>query len=171
MKWIMSLIILLIISGCKQNTVYIRTHNTDMLIEQIVLSSVVYNTHYSLPDSIEPPILIYRYSDLMCEGCVFEDLENLKDFQKEIGKDRILVLADFNNFRINMVRHRYELESFNYRILPTKSLIIPVNETEGLKPYFALLNSDFKLEMVFFPKKGFNEITQAYLKEVEKRLL
>ncbi len=131
---------------------------------------MVYNSHFYLPESYEKPKLIYRYSDFMCGGCIFEDLENLKDFQKKIGKDHILVFPDFNNNRRNLVRHRYELAAFNYHVLSADSLVIPMYETDGARQYFAVVDCDGKLEMVFFPKRGHSAITLAYFKEVEKRL-
>lgn len=161
------------LNGCRKNESHKETNidiTSERLLEQVFLSSKIYNTPFYVPENYEAPKLIYRYSDSMCEGCVFEDLENLKDFQGKIGKDHILVFPAFNNDRRNLVRHRYELAVFNYRVLSTDSLIIPVHEIEGYRQYFAVMNCDGKLEMVFFPKRGHSTITQAYFAEVEKRL-
>jgi hypothetical protein len=106
----------------------------------------------------------------MCEGCIFEDLENLKVLQKQIGKDRILVLPSFSNNSRNRARLLYELADFNYRVISLTSLVIPTLEARGPLPYFAVINSQGNVEMVFFPRLGYSTFTQAYFKEVEKRL-
>jgi len=130
-----------------------------MMIRQILLSSSVYNSHFSLPDSIEKPVLVYRYSDNMCEGCIFEDLENLKIFQNKIGKNRILILPAYN--RQNLARLLYELADFNYKNITVESLSVLSQQ------YFAVINNNDKVEMVFFPMMGYSSITQAYFNEVE----
>jgi len=74
--WLKCILILLTLNSCKRSENFGLTNTTDcLLMEQIVLSSIVYNSLYSISDTIKTPMLIYRYSDSMCKGCVFEDLE------------------------------------------------------------------------------------------------
>ena len=91
-------------------------------------------------------------------------------FKKKIGKDRILVLPYFPEDRSSRARLNTELGDFNYQNISTDLLTIPVHEIDGAKSYFAIMDGDGKLEMIFFPQKEHSAITQAYFKEVEKRL-
>ena len=163
------LLLFLGFNSCKQNIDHKQLYITELMMDQILLSSQVYNS-FSLPDSFKKNVFLYRYSEDICEVCIFEDLENLKILQKKIGKDRIFVLSAFSNYRQNKVRKHYELRDFNNYNISSDSLVVPVHKTEGSKPYFAIMNSDGKLEMVFFPKKGYSSNTREYFKEVEKRL-
>ena len=106
----------------------------------------------------------------MCFSCIMEDLMVLRDFQKQIGKDRVLVLPAYPDDRGSKARLNTELADFNFHNISTDSLTIPIRENEGAKSYFALMNSDGKLEMVYFPVRGHPTITQAYFEKVEKRL-
>ena len=163
-------LIFLAFNCCKQNANHKQLHITEIIIEQIILSSIVHNSLFSIPDSIELPILIYRYSDDMCAGCIFEDLENLKTFQNKIGKDRILVLPAFDNNARNRARMLYELVDFNYRNFPLSSMVIPILDTMESQQYFAVINSNGEIDMVFFPKMGYSAITKAYFEKVEERI-
>jgi len=61
--------------------------------------------------------------------------------------------------------------NFNYRNLPKDSLCIPTSEQDSIeKRYFALINGDDEIEMIFFPRKDHQELTRLYFTEISKRL-
>jgi hypothetical protein len=144
----------------------------EMYLEQVLLASNVYNSFISnrLEFNSKLPILIYRYSYDMCQACVYKDLEMLNSFQGRIGKENILVLPSFPENRSYMIQLKNDLASFNYKNMPVDSLSIPTDEIEGSKRYFALINNEGNIEMVFFPRKGQNQRTRIYFNEIEKRL-
>jgi hypothetical protein len=135
------------------------------------MSSQIYQASANKPRLGENrSVLIYRYSDAMCETCVFEDLTELQTFQETIGKDNILVLSAYPNDRNGRIRAANELAYFNHRNISMDSLIVPMSETDGHKRYFALINEKGDIEMAFFPRRGKPELTRMYFKEIGKRL-
>ena len=158
--------------GCKKpaHTSQIIEYAPEIVMEQINFSSDVYHSSIDMLWFQKLPIIIYRYSWNMCNSCIIDDLMELRDFQKRIGKDHILVLPAYPDERKSKARLNNELADFSYQNISIDLLIIPIHETEGTKPYFAMVNNVGKLEMVFFPKRSHTVITQAYFKEVEKRL-
>lgn len=169
--WVIYLCCIILSAGCKKPVRKDETCATlEIILNQVILSSEIYQSNdYRLPDHKEM-LFIYRYSEHICPSCVIEDLIALRDFQDKIGKDRIIILPAFSEDRSSEARLHTELADFNYQNILPDSLIVPKHETKGDKAYFAVITGDGKLEMVFFPVKGRSDITQAYLKEVEKRL-
>lgn len=159
----------ILFTGCKES-VKTKQFAPKFLMEQVLLSSEVYHSSVCSLGLYDAPILVYRYSGNMCHSCIIENLMELRDFQERTGKDHILVLPAFPEDRGGKARLNTELADFNYLNISPDSLALPIHEIEGAKPYFAVLNSDGKLEMVFFPQAGRPEITQAYFREVEKRI-
>jgi peroxiredoxin len=162
----------MLFSGCRQivRQERIITYAPEIMMEQIILSSHIYHASTNKLQLSDKPTLIYRYSGAMCQTCVYEDIFELRDFQEKTGKENILVLPAFPDNRDNRVRLSHELADFNYRNIPADSLIIPVQEPEGAKRYFAVIGEDGKIEMVFFPKKGHPAVTRSYFAAVEERL-
>jgi hypothetical protein len=116
----------------------------------------------------EKVVLIYRFSRYMCESCVYEDILELLNFQKDFGKIRILVLpAAYENTRDDRIFLNSLLHDFNYQKISEDSLVIPSNE-DGLKRYFAVINETGNIEMIFFPQTGNTELTRMYFSEIKK---
>jgi hypothetical protein len=140
-------------------------------IDRINMTSIVYNKFkHNVIINEKYPVLIYRYSNAMCQSCIFEDIIELKNFQKTIGKDNILVLPDYPKDRGSIIQLKNELADFRYKNIPSDSLIIPVNNIEGYQRYFAVVNKYGNIEMVFFPKRNCPELTKMYFTEIAKRL-
>ena len=145
---------------------------SEMLFEQVSLASPVYHSYHNNKIDFDKkfPILIYRYSDGMCDPCLHEDFKNLNDFQKKIGEENILVVPAFPEDRNNMIRLKNELASFNYKNIAVELLHIPTDESEVARRYFAIIDTEGNLEMVFFPRKGHTHLTRSYFTAVEKRI-
>ena len=113
-------------------------------------------------------ILIYRFSKYMCESCMQEDLADIERLQKEIGKDKVLLLPDFPDNREGMIELNNVLAKFNYVNLPDEVLLIPSQDGNYPQSYFAVIDKDGNLTMVFIPLRGKTNITQLYFSEVKK---
>ena len=167
---IFTVFVAVLITACKEKPVRIISYMPEIVLEQVIMSSKVYcspDFNLKLPNNLT---LVYRYSNHICQTCIVEDLMELRDFQQKIGKEKILVLPAFPEDRNSKIKLNNELSGFNYQNISIDSLILPRHETEGEKRYFAVLDNEGKMEMVFFPKNGFPNITRAYFKEVEKRM-
>ena len=146
-------------------------------IENLKLYSLVYTDYFNnrifFHDKTEnkTSILIYRYSKYMCESCIQEDLQEIEFFQKEIGKEKILLLPAYPNNRAGMIELSNVLAKFNYVNIPSDSLLIPLQNGDFLQRYFAIIDRDGNLNMVFFPRNGEKNLTRIYFSEVKKELL
>jgi len=116
-------------------------------------------------------VLIYRYIKYMCESCLQEDLQEIELFQKEIGKDKILLLPAYPDNREGRIELSNVLAKFNYVNIPLDSLIMPSQENDVLQRYFAVIDRDGNLTMVFFPRRGDTHLTQLYFSEVKKIII
>jgi hypothetical protein len=114
------------------------------------------------------PLLIYRYSLDMCSRCILEDLSELYNCQKIIGKNNIMVLPTFENTRDNQIRIINDLEYFHFQNIPLDFLLIPLDSDKTRRRYFAVINKNENIEMIFFSESLDEKRTKAYLDEVIK---
>jgi hypothetical protein len=114
------------------------------------------------------PLLIYRYSKNVCPSCIIKDLDELANIQSIIGKDKVLVLPAFGNTRSDRVIMANELSHFNYKNIPKELLVIPYDSMFMIRPYFAILNQTENIEMIFFPQRNNQKLTDIYFSEVKK---
>ena len=175
-------IILVLKETCMKKKEAVQNREVDIsniLIENVQLSPVVtlsYNTFRpAINKNDSTPILIYRFSFHMCESCIQEDLFELFDFQKQNSKATIYILPAYPkaypNYRNNQIMLKNMLHNFDFRILPSDSLCIPISVQDEIeKRYFAVINGDKKIEMIFFPRKNYQELTRLYFSEVKKML-
>ena len=110
------------------------------LIASFMLCAPVYNNYLNNKSSIrektgsKTSVLIYRFSKSMCEGCIQEDLYEIEQLQKEIGKEKILILPDYPDDRMGLLELTNVLASkFNYVNIPQNTFIIPSDEDRRLE--------------------------------------
>ncbi len=105
------------------------------LFDHVKSMSEVYYAHENYAQRLHNDtcaILVYRYTPNMCNSCYLEDLFELKEFQKDIGRDVILVLPAYSsNDRSNRIRMANETEGFKCQNIPVDSLALPLREGEG----------------------------------------
>jgi len=145
-------------------------------IEYLGLYSQVYGSYIKNKESIhastgnKTSVLIYRYSKFMCNSCFLEDLQEIERLQKEVGKQKILVLPAYPDNREGRIELSKVLSKFNYVNIPLDTLIIPSISTEIMQRYFALIDKEGNLSMVFFPLRGETDLTRFYFSEVKSIL-
>jgi hypothetical protein len=113
--------------------------------------------------------LFFRYVNTSCSSCTDIYLNEILSFQEEIGKDNVWIFPAYPNDRMSRIRLSADLEKFNYKNIPRDSLIIPMHEGEE-KSYFAWINNEGEIDMVFFPDKGKALLTRDYFLEVKRKL-
>jgi hypothetical protein len=102
----------------------------------------------------------------MCKECILEDLSKLYEFQKVMGKERVLVLPAFEDTRMNRVRFANELERFNYRNIPIDYFTIPLNLENTRQRYFGVFIESGNFIQPFFPGISYESFTQTYFDKI-----
>jgi len=181
-KWAMVAALSVIVLGCglwvilkqppkaKRST---QLPQSSILMEHVAFTPQVYKAHGFYPEQLHneaSPIIVYRYSPAGCSPCYHEDLFELEEFGNTIGIDKILVLPSYSAYdRNSRIQISNEIREFNYRNIPPDSLAIPVSVREGEKRYFAVLDADGHVDMVFFPARGQQKLTRQYFQMVAAR--
>ena len=149
-----------------------------MWIENLKLSSQIYGNYVKNKDFIQEiignktSVLIYRYSKYMCEGCIQEDLQEIEFLQEEIGKDKILLIPAYPDNREERIELTNVLAKFNYvNNTSIDSFLIPSEEGYYLQRYFAVIDKEGNLTMVFFPRRGEKNLTRIYFSEAKKNIV
>jgi hypothetical protein len=103
--------------------------------------------------------LIFYFSQKDCSECYVTELNNLRSFSSAIGKENIIILVDFTNFRgLNSIFKSYE---FNYYILsPTNLLFNRLSEIN--QPYYLMVNKTMAFN-VFIPEKSIPTLSRQYI--------
>lgn len=144
-------------------------------LNQIVNNQIIVNSFeknrdeiFSLLPKNRNNIILYRYSEYMCNSCIQEDLNLLYEFQKENKSFKICVAVDYVDNRENHIRFNSELEKFKHLRLDRTLLSLPINNTlETECRYFAVIVND-KISYVFFPIRGSVKLTKMYFDLIEK---
>lgn len=117
------------------------------------------------------PIIIYRYSQFICENCIQHELEALSKLQNEIGKERIWVLPEYENTRNNRVKLLNMLHKFNYKIVSDEELPMPMRrDGEVIQSFFFFVQEESRIGMIFFPEVSKPQLTQSYFAEIKNKL-
>ncbi|MDR2036800.1 MAG: hypothetical protein LBQ60_02635 [Bacteroidales bacterium] len=147
---------------------------TDFLKDQFVFTADVVSSYYSDRDSLsfpeeQLPVLIYRYTEKACGSCIFEELNELYQFKESMDtmKLNILILPTFPDNRNNRIKLANDLANFIYINIPAHILDVPKQRMgDEEKRYFAVIDKNRDMKMVFFPQITKLHITRQYLKEV-----
>ena len=113
-------------------------------------------------------VFLYRFSKFTCESCLFEDLHEIDQFQQEIGRNKILLLPTYPDNREGSIELNNVLAKFNFVNIALDSFILPFRENDVIQRYFAVIDRDGNLTMVFFPRRGETHLTRLYFSEVKK---
>jgi hypothetical protein len=143
-----------------------------ILMEHIEYLPEVYHAHENYAGRMHNDtcaVLVYRYSSGMCNPCYQDDLMDLKEFIKTIDRNKALVLPAYpSNDRRSRMQMNSETNGLNYRNIPADSLTLPASASEGEKRYFAVINTQGRVGMVFFPTRGRSDLTQRYFNEISR---
>lgn len=136
-------------------------YSTDMLKDMSVdsMSSIVFPAKNTL---------IYCFSEDMCDECIYQDLAELENIQKEIGKDNVLVLPAYSTSRANQIILKNKLNDFKYINISTDSIKFPFHRENGMEQrFFAFTDESGRIRSFFFPQKNQQNMTRIYLNKVK----
>ena len=112
------------------------------------------------------PLLIYRFSPNMCNSCIQEDLLLLLKYIKKIGRDRILILPDFEDTRDDRIRMQSVLADFNYINVSKEIIPFPVDKDSVSWRYMAIFDANNQVRHVFFPCLDYSKMTESYIEKL-----
>jgi len=111
----------------------------------------------------------FRYSNNSCSSCINDYLIEILTLQEEIGKEYVWIFPSYPDDRGSRIQLKNELAKYNYLNIPADSLLIPLFGGE-LKSYFAWINEDGEISMVFIPDRNNVHKTSRYFLEVKNML-
>lgn len=115
--------------------------------------------------------LIYCFNEDMCDECIYQDLVELYDVQKEIGKDKILLFPIYEMNRTNQIVCRDKFHNFKYINIPVDSIKFPFNRDNGLEQrFFAYTDEIGYIKSFFFPRKNRQHLTRIYLNGLKQQM-
>lgn len=117
----------------------------------------------------ERNVFFYRFSQDMCEACIYEDLALIRQFQDSIGLENVLILPSFSEDRNSMIRLSSELKGFRYKNIPQEKGSFPIDRRTCMEiRYMGYINNEGNIEMCFIPIKGEPEVTRRYLLNLKR---
>jgi len=145
-------------------------------INQLHFYSLIYSDYFHKGASVQEligdktPVLIYRFAKNTCGVCIREDLSEIELLQQEIGREKVLLLPAYPNSRESRIEMSNIFNKFNYLNMTLDSFFMPIQPCGSPQRYFALIDSNRNLTMVFFPQKGETDLTQLYFSHIKKLL-
>lgn len=143
----------------------------DLLIDNVSQSSDIIYNFDNIKDSIfqriVPPFLIYRYSENMCLSCIKEDFSLLQKFCAQNNDCEVLIIPDYSKSRENEIFLNNQLRGFKYINIESVVFPMPRGVNGEKKRYFAVVNSEKKLQKIFFPHKGLTKLTDYYFSKMK----
>ena len=131
-------------------------------LKPVILLEPATGNNIKLSDLISGPKLILRYSELNCDVCVNQEVKNLKNLEKEIGRENIIIIASYNDPKhLNLFRRINQVEAEIYNIGEGK-LNIPLETANA--PFLFVLDPSLITKTVFMPSKEIPEMSETYYK-------
>ena len=151
----------------KENRLYELEYNGDFLSDSLLLTDVN-GLKVKLRDVINENKLILRYSELNCQTCVDEQINNLNTYADSIGVDRILL---FTNYETDVYMRRFKkLNKIKFAIYNMKTDANKLLKDIGLPFMFVLSpNKKMRVQYMYIPQKEIPLLTSSYLKMVKDK--
>ena len=152
---------------------YMVNFTTNILNSNIQLDSVMIKDSLSniIPlkkafNNGQKQILVCRFSKMHCESCVNFSIQILRKWIDSIGMENVMFLGNYPNNRIfNRTKSLYGIQDMI--VYNTSVLQIPAEELGY--PYFFVLDNSLRISNVFVPDKATPNITNKYLKNIQKK--
>ena len=113
------------------------------------------------------PVLIFRYTDKICNSCVDEQISALKKhFFRE--NEKVVVLSSYqmeSNFY--MSQKAYNIR-FPFCLIPSDAFDWVLEDSSN--PYYFVLHPDMKISHIYVPDKAYPELNKQYLEGVKRFL-
>lgn len=110
--------------------------------------------------------LVVRYSSLNCNACVDSLIKYTKQLSNEIGRDKIVVCAKYENKRDFHLLSRINKNDLD--IYQVDSLLLNI-ESKGI-PYMFVVNEDYSVSHTFIPHKEYPEMIKWFFDVIKPYL-
>ena len=149
----------------KENRIYEIDFTGKHLSENLILFNESGDSK-TISQIISGDMLIFRYSELNCGICIEEQINNLNQCPESM-KNKILLFTTYETHEYMLRFKRANKISFPIFNLSKKSN----NELEdiGLPYLFVLSECNMRINNMFVPLKEIPQLTEFYLKEIEKK--
>jgi hypothetical protein len=112
-------------------------------------------------------MLVCRYVEMQCADCVISAISNLLKSTDLTVREQIVFWGMYrNNKYMNKEKTNFGIQ--NEKIYNTPVFDIPA-ENNGY-PYYFVLDRELRVSDVFIPDKRFPDITNIYLKLIQKKI-
>ncbi len=117
----------------------------------------------------EKSVLVFRYSDEYCSSCLDFGIEMLKEMEKSIDGNKLIVLASFENPRNELIfRSQNHLKSRIYTI-SNDAIHLPIEKYH--KPYFFMFNKKYNMPSHYFwGDKKIDSFAIQYISVISEKL-
>lgn len=139
------------------NLLFIR--DLDLLSQEI---SINFDSAYNDIRQKTSTRLIYAYSGDECSKCIFEDITLLKGKIKKHESLNVIVFPVMENTRNVNISLKADLTGINFKRLDKGCIKFPHHNGSSVR-FFAILTSDGRITLPFFPDMAYPERTDAYL--------
>lgn len=115
--------------------------------------------------------IVFKFSYLHCLSCVSSILNELDNMSKEIPKEKILILGEYENKRaFEAFKEGHKISLPIYYVNTNNDVGNNVLKKENM-PYVCLLNKDLRIRHLLIPMKEIPIHIERYLKIMLKRYM
>ena len=127
------------------------------------------NEYFSLRQVIGiGPKLVFRYTENMCQLCVDQEIDFLKELSLEIGPENIVVLASYRNLKFlknAKAFSDYHIKPFNIKPNAMANMLEKVDN-----PYLFVTDESLEMKMIYVPEKNIPSMSQKYYEIIKKKV-
>lgn len=170
-------IILLVLTSIQREHYLCDLQNENDMLISYVAYSIEMMEGVSIEDMEsnifpEKNALVYSFSESMCDDCIYQDLTELYELQKVIGKDKVLLITSYATDRMSRIILKNKLHNFRYLNLSLDSIKFPIDcATKMERRFFGLTDESGKLCSMYFPIKDKQSLTRIYLNGAKSFIL
>lgn len=112
--------------------------------------------------------LIFKYSEITCNSCVDNEVNNLVNFARNNDSKTIIVIGEYSNIReLNIFKRINKIDLPVYNLISSESFT-KVN-LNGL-PLLFVLSPDLVISNVYIPLKELPKLSRPYYSSIAKLL-
>lgn len=118
-----------------------------------------------MSDIITGTKLVLRYSELNCNTCIDEQINNLNKISQNLGIENIILLTSYEHY--TYMQKFKKVNKIKFAIYKIQDELEKDLEDIGLPYYFVLNNSNFRINNTYIGMKEIPELTTTYLKHIK----
>lgn len=153
------------LSAIYPNNLYVQYRMEGKRIPDSVFISDLSGKTMSLKSVVKRPKLIMRFSDINCNTCVEQELENLrKFFPAPHNSMNIMILATYRNIA-DLLKFK-RINAIDYELFAIDKNQLELSGEANSTPYMFILDSSLRVSFPFVPTKEFPDCSIGYYKAI-----